>query len=97
MYSFQHVSLQVLDIPLTVKMRTGIYDKNWNAHKLLPKLHEWGVTMTTVSRNVICYFVHSPTNRSMEDPENNGTQNLRIMIILLNVQMQQLPCLYLVI
>lgn len=42
------MSFQVLDIPLTVKMRTGIHDKNWNAHKLLPKLRDWGVTMATV-------------------------------------------------
>lgn len=40
--------VEVLDIPLTVKMRTGIHDKNWNAHKLLPKLRDWGVTMATV-------------------------------------------------
>lgn len=40
--------VEVLDCPLTVKMRTGIYKKNWNAHKLIPKLREWGVSMATV-------------------------------------------------
>lgn len=52
------VIFQVLDIPLTVKMRTGIYDKNWNAHKLLPKLRDWGVTMVTV-REQYDNFLHN--------------------------------------
>ena len=41
--------VEVLDCPLTVKMRTGIHKKNWNAHKLVPKLRDWGVSMVTVS------------------------------------------------
>ena len=40
--------VEVLDCPLTVKMRTGIFKKNWNAHKLVPKLRDWGVSMATV-------------------------------------------------
>lgn len=40
--------VDVLDCPLTVKMRTGIYNKNWNAHNLIPKLKAWGVSMVTV-------------------------------------------------
>ena len=39
----------VLDVPLTVKMRTGIYNDRNNAHTLVPKLKEWGVALTTVS------------------------------------------------
>ena len=39
----------------------------------------------------------SLNNRSMEDPGNNVIQNLRTTTILRNVQIQQLPCLYLVI
>ena len=35
--------------PVTVKMRAGVHNRNWNAHKLLPQLREWGVAMTTVS------------------------------------------------
>ena len=35
--------------PVTVKMRTGVHHKNWNAHKLLPRLQDWGVAMATVS------------------------------------------------
>ena len=40
-----------MDIPLTVKMRTGISDKktSWNAHKLISNLKTWGVSLTTVS------------------------------------------------
>ena len=37
-----------MNVPLTVKMRTGIYDKNWNAHTIVPKLREWGVSMVTI-------------------------------------------------
>jgi tRNA-dihydrouridine synthase 3 len=40
--------VDVLDCPLTVKMRAGIYKTNWNAHKLIPKLREWGVSLVTV-------------------------------------------------
>ena len=39
----------VVDCPITVKMRTGVHNRNWNAHKLLPQLRDWGVTMATVS------------------------------------------------
>jgi len=43
--------LKVLDIPLTVKMRTGISDKktSWNAHKLISNLKMWDVSLVTVS------------------------------------------------
>lgn len=60
LYLTKHIilSFQVLDIPLTVKMRTGIHDKNWNAHKLLPKLRDWGVAMTTVGRIIIMVCVY---------------------------------------
>ena len=37
-----------MDVPLTVKMRTGVHDKSWNAHSLVPLLREWGVAMVTV-------------------------------------------------
>ena len=39
----------VTDIPVTVKMRTGIYENHNIAHTLLPKLAEWNVAMATVS------------------------------------------------
>lgn len=40
----------VLDIPLTVKMRTGISDKkvSWNAHKLITNLKLWDVSLVTL-------------------------------------------------
>lgn len=44
--------VEVLDCPLTVKMRAGIHKKNWNAHKLVPKLKEWGVSLVTVRSKV---------------------------------------------
>lgn len=39
----------VMDVPLTVKIRTGIYDSKNIAHTLTPKLRDWGVALTTVS------------------------------------------------
>lgn len=44
----------VLDVPLTVKMRTGIFDNKNIAHTVIPKLRDWGVSMVTVS--IIQYF-----------------------------------------
>ncbi|NWR78051.1 DUS3L synthase, partial [Centropus unirufus] len=38
----------VLDVPLTVKIRTGVQEKINVAHKLIPKLREWGASMVTV-------------------------------------------------
>lgn len=34
-------------------MRTGIHDKNWNAHNLIPKLKDWGVSLVSVSNLVL--------------------------------------------
>ncbi|CAH1790151.1 unnamed protein product [Owenia fusiformis] len=39
---------EVIDVPLTVKMRTGIYDDKNIAHQLIPKLKDWGVPMCTL-------------------------------------------------
>ena len=39
----------VLDVPLTVKVRTGIYSDKNIAHTLMPKLRDWGVALATVS------------------------------------------------
>ncbi|XP_033762128.1 tRNA-dihydrouridine(47) synthase [NAD(P)(+)]-like [Pecten maximus] len=38
----------VLDIPLTVKLRTGIYDNKNIAHYLVPKLRRWGASLVTI-------------------------------------------------
>ena len=39
---------QVLDVPLTVKIRTGVQEKINVAHKIIPKIREWGASMVTV-------------------------------------------------
>ena len=41
-------SSEVLDIPFTVKVRTGIYMDKPLAHKLMPKFKEWGAAMVNV-------------------------------------------------
>lgn len=43
---------QVLDIPLSVKTRTGVYIDKPIAHNLMPKFRDWGVSMITVSKSV---------------------------------------------
>ncbi|RLU21635.1 hypothetical protein DMN91_006010 [Ooceraea biroi] len=39
---------QVLDIPLSVKTRTGVYMDKPIAHNLMPRFRDWGVSMITV-------------------------------------------------
>ncbi|CAK6445589.1 unnamed protein product [Pipistrellus nathusii] len=39
---------QVLDVPLTVKIRTGVQERVNLAHRLLPKLREWGAALVTL-------------------------------------------------
>lgn len=39
---------QVLDIPLTVKTRTGVYIDKPIAHQLMPRFRDWGASMITV-------------------------------------------------
>ncbi|NXI17597.1 DUS3L synthase, partial [Irena cyanogastra] len=38
----------VLDVPLTVKIRTGVQEKVNLAHKIIPRIREWGAAMVTV-------------------------------------------------
>ncbi|XP_073438060.1 tRNA-dihydrouridine(47) synthase [NAD(P)(+)]-like [Dendrobates tinctorius] len=38
----------VLDVPLTVKIRTGVQEKVNLAHKLIPELRDWGVSLITL-------------------------------------------------
>lgn len=47
---------QVLDIPLSVKTRTGVYMDKPIAHNLMPKFRDWGVSMITVSKSVKFMF-----------------------------------------
>ncbi|XP_048354609.1 tRNA-dihydrouridine(47) synthase [NAD(P)(+)]-like isoform X2 [Sphaerodactylus townsendi] len=39
---------KVLDVPLTVKIRTGVQEKVNLAHKLIPNLREWGASLVTL-------------------------------------------------
>lgn len=46
------------EIPLTVKMRTGVKDGKNNAHKLMPRVAtEWGASAMTV--RLLTFFLHS--------------------------------------
>ncbi|XP_015682378.1 tRNA-dihydrouridine(47) synthase [NAD(P)(+)]-like [Protobothrops mucrosquamatus] len=38
----------VLDVPLTVKIRTGVQEKTNLAHKVIPNLREWGASLVTL-------------------------------------------------
>ncbi|NXI38927.1 DUS3L synthase, partial [Galbula dea] len=38
----------VLDVPLTVKIRTGVQEKMNVAHKIIPRIREWGAAMVTL-------------------------------------------------
>lgn len=50
------------DIPLTVKLRTGVKDGKNTAHKLMPRLGaEWGVGCVTVRSDVFCDALADPT------------------------------------
>ncbi|XP_004714307.1 tRNA-dihydrouridine(47) synthase [NAD(P)(+)]-like [Echinops telfairi] len=39
---------QVLDVPLTVKIRSGVQEQANLAHRLLPELHHWGAALATL-------------------------------------------------
>ncbi|WP_432214898.1 tRNA-dihydrouridine synthase, partial [Salmonella enterica] len=39
---------EVLDVPLTVKMRRGVQERVSLAHRLLPELRVWGVALVTL-------------------------------------------------
>lgn len=43
---------QMLDIPLSIKTRTGIYMDKPIVHNLMPKFRNWGVSMITVSKSI---------------------------------------------
>jgi len=62
---------QVLDIPLSVKTRTGIYVDKPIAHNLMPKLRDWGVSMITVSKSVEFIFLTSINCESIYLFENH--------------------------
>jgi hypothetical protein len=47
---FNYIYDQVIDVPVTVKLRTGIFDNLPVAHKLIPKFQNW------VSMFIIYYY-----------------------------------------
>eukprot|EP00794_Sanderia_malayensis_P003490 gene3489-3988_t len=40
--------VEVSEVPITVKMRTGIYEKNWTAHNVIPRIRSWGSSLVTL-------------------------------------------------
>ena len=76
--------IAVTDLPITAKIRTGIYEDKLIAHKLVPKLRDWGVALTTVSYDraadfsflgLIFCFHSSSCFRFMVEHENNATHD----------------------
>ena len=54
------------EVPLTLKIRTGIYEHKLIAHELVPRIHDWGISSVTVSNvfftlvfNLCFYFALS--------------------------------------
>ena len=54
----------VMDIPLTVKIRTGVSKNTLIAQPLIPKLISWGASAITVS---LCMYGNSAQILSMTD------------------------------
>ena len=57
------------DIPVTVKMRTGVKDNVQTAHKLFPKSHAWGAGAVAVSNErlwtvLVLILVLAPRSKS---------------------------------
>ena len=46
------------DIPVTVKMRTGVKDNLPTAHKLFPKAHAWGAGAVSVSNETLWAYLN---------------------------------------
>lgn len=59
--NFLEFVVQVLDVPLTVKIRTGVQQNCNIAHKLIPELKKWGVSMITV-----CINPHHPNTKKRQ-------------------------------
>jgi tRNA-dihydrouridine synthase len=41
------------EIPLTCKLRTGVKEGHNTAHKLMPRVRDWGVSMMTVGAYIV--------------------------------------------
>lgn len=56
------------EVPVTIKLRTGVKDGRNTAHRLMPRIaSEWGVGCMTVSD--ICYSTiqHEPSTREVSE------------------------------
>ena len=57
------------DIPVTVKMRTGVKDNSPTAHKFFPKAHAWGASAVAVGNErlwivLVLILVLAPRSKS---------------------------------
>lgn len=63
------------EIPLTIKIRTGVKEGKNTVHKLMPRLDGWGVGAVTVESfgTVTTPVSYQRMSRSMAEHVNNGT------------------------
>ena len=98
-------AVEVLDIPFTIKTRTGVYRDNPIAHKLMPKFKDWGAEMINVSF-IAVKFISQIFKISFQTTKkllfyrftaglvNRGIQNSPIGNTLRNVPRRLLQCQY---
>lgn len=69
----------MLDVPLTVKLRTGIKEDVFIAHELVTQIKHWGVSMITVSWRIIFRAtkncIKGGFSSFMAEHASNGTRN----------------------
>jgi tRNA-dihydrouridine synthase 3 len=61
------------DIPVTVKLRTGVREGKNTAHKLMPRVAEWGASCLTVSAQIGHTELVFILDSYMEELANNDT------------------------
>ena len=82
---------QVVDCPVTIKMRMGVLDNKPMAHKFVSKLEEWGCSLMTVYCLFLKYIRQLP-DRFMVDHERNGIRDLPIGITYDNAKKNPAQC-----
>ena len=72
----------VLDVPFTVKLRTGIKEDTYIAHQLIPEIKSWDVSAITVSlyikrqnRIMLIIYISKYINSCMEEQDNSATRS----------------------
>ena len=58
MYKILKGMKSVTDIPITAKYRMGIKDNYPVADRIVPRLDEMGIALSTVSRNIWYLYLH---------------------------------------